>query len=200
MSNTGKHPDYSGRQICSLCHIQLKLILATEFDLASAEYCGVGVLARALFGNGLSLYDDRFESSGQNQPRGDCWIGSCPHQPQMRSFFFPSPHQVLPMYTVLISDQHDNLDGQRDNFSTPTKPRDNFSAPEKVSTDTHGKCPECAGCARLQVQLHNTRRTKKNTEETVRRARKRIPHFCTKILAALYITSQSILRPSIICF
>jgi hypothetical protein len=45
--------------------------LATEFDLASADYCGVGVLARALFGNRLSLYDDRFESSGQNQTQGD---------------------------------------------------------------------------------------------------------------------------------
>ena len=62
--------------------------LATEFDLASAEYCGVGVLARALFGNRLSLYDDGFESSGQNQTQGDCWTGSCPHQPQMRSLFF----------------------------------------------------------------------------------------------------------------
>ena len=116
-----------------LCEDLLKPI---EVCLASAEYSGVCVLARALLGSGLSsyaLYADGFKSLDQSQQtQGDFWIITSLGQTQTFRCVFRSLHQLLPIYTIIMS----AWDGDREGtFPAPAKLGNSFSVPGNDCTD-----------------------------------------------------------------
>ena len=112
------------------------LLKPIEVCLASAEYSGVCVLARALLGSGLSsyaLYADGFESLEQSQqPQGDFWIITSLDQTQTFRCVFRSLHQLLPIYTIIMSGWNGDRDGT---FPAPANLGDSFSVPGNDCTD-----------------------------------------------------------------
>jgi len=141
-----------------------------EVYLASAsEYSGVGVLARALLGSRLSSYADRPESSGPSESC-DFWTVPCYGKTQFCLGYFQNPQQLLPIYTIVISDR----DGQQGSFSNPANFGDSFSAPEKDSTDSDTKLADLrSSFSRLQAKFKNLQRKRRNEMDAASRARRR---------------------------
>ena len=136
--------------------------------LASAEYSGVCVLAKALLGSGMSSYADGFEPRGQSQQQqDDFWIETCCSQTQTCHAGFQSPDQLLPIYMILMSNQYDDQD---DNLPTPAKLRDSFSVPVKDCTDSNILHTELA-----TLRIENTELQKENLmlHEKLARVRKK---------------------------
>ena len=146
----------------------------SEVCLASAEYSGVCVLAEALLGSGLSSYADGFESRDQSkQQPDDFWIKTSLGQTQTFRCVFQSPHQILPVYTISMSDRDCGQDGT---FPAPAKLGDSFSVPGKDCTDSdmHTEIAELKLVnSRLTEQLARIRRKRRCETNNASRNRRR---------------------------
>jgi hypothetical protein len=150
---------------------------SNEVYLASAEYSGLGVLAQALLGDGLSYYADGPQSSGQIR-KDDFWTEPC--ATQMCRGFFRSHHQLLPICTILISDQNDDQDVLSSRFSTLENHGDSFSEPQKNNTGTIHPGLEFTDLKqlvrsylKLRAKHAKFKQKRKNEKQAERRARNR---------------------------
>ena len=145
--------------------------------LTSAEFRGVGVLAQAHLGSGLYSYADG--SCGQTQAGSDFWTEPGePYDLHVRIGCFSSPHQLLPICTILISDQDADQDGQPHSCSTPSKHGDSFSAPLKDCTDmTRDECNSVQNLvlqnSKLEKRIAVLKRRLKNINDAASLAQRR---------------------------